>query len=108
MDANAIMQLVTKGVLACVVVAAISDIIVQVIKGVVPDSIPSNVLVMVTSIIVAVLVFCIGVPMGWTTFTWYNVVIAVFIGFMAAFVGMYGYDKLMQTIDQWKKGIPQG
>ena len=106
MNADVIMQIVTKGVLACVVVAAVTDILVQVIKGVFPK-VPTNVLVMIVSIIVAVILFFIGVPLSWFTFTWYNLVIAVFVGFVAAFIGMYGYDKLMQTIEQWKKGIPQ-
>ncbi len=97
-----IMQYGSYVMLLVVAIATATDIIVQVMKGVLKN-ISTNVLVFIVSIVVSLLVLAIASATGVLTFAWWWVVVAVFVGFVAAFVGMYGYDKLLQTIEQLKK-----
>ena len=95
-------QIVGFLVIGLFLVTFATDIITQVIKKVTYDKIPTNIICAVIANILAVIACFIGVSMGVYELQWYYVVIAVILGIFAAFIGMNGFDKFMQTLKQYE------
>lgn len=88
------------------VLTVITNIIVQVLKGIFYDLIPTNLLAFLVAVVVT-----IGTGIGvWSYYgfsvTGWMVLSLVAICFVVAFSAMFGYDKLVQMIQQagWIKG----
>ena len=84
--------------------AFIVSLITQVIKGIKwLDKIPTDILVFILSIGLTVVVF-----FAWTQYmqyavVWYMIVAAVIIGFIVAFVAMFGWEKLSELFRRFYK-----
>lgn len=83
-----------------------TNLIVQVLKGLLYDRIPTNLLVFLVAVIVTV-------SAGLGLWSYYGVAVTGWgiaglaaLCFLVAFSAMYGYDKLMQLVEQagWLKG----
>lgn len=83
-----------------------TNIIVQVLKGLLYDRIPTNLLVFLVAVIVTV-------GTGLALRSYYGVAVTGWsaaglaaLCFLVAFAAMYGYDKLVQLVEQagWLKG----
>ena len=99
---NDIAAVVSFLVIGLFLVTFITDVMTQVIKKVTYDKIPTNIVCLIIAIVLAVIGCFIGAAMGVYVLAWYHFVIAVILGFFAAFIGMNGYDKLVQIFDQYK------
>lgn len=99
---NDIAAVVSFLVIGLFLVTFITDVMTQVIKKVTYDKIPTNIVCLIIAIILAVIGCFIGAAMGVYALEWYHFVIAVILGFFAAFIGMNGYDKLVQIFEQYK------
>lgn len=85
----------------------VTNIIVQVLKGLLYDLIPTNLLAFLVAVVVTV-----GTGFGvWSyyqfTITGWMIAALVALCFAVAFAAMFGYDKLVQLVEQagWlKKG----
>lgn len=99
---NDIAAVVSFLVIGLFLVTFITDVMTQVIKKVTYDKIPTNIVCLIIAVILAVIGCFIGAAMGVYVLAWYHFVIAVILGFFAAFIGMNGYDKLIQIFDQYK------
>ena len=99
---NDIAAVVSFLVIGLFLVTFITDVMTQVIKKVTYDKIPTNIVCLIIAVILAVIGCFIGAAMGVYVLAWYHFVIAVILGFFAAFIGMNGYDKLVQIFDQYK------
>ena len=107
MDFNNVLQYASVAIFAAVLIAFLTDIIVQCLKKVIYDKNPtttltSNMLVLLVSLVVTAAMYCICVGIGSIVFVWWHVFLVVLLGFVAAFIGMFGYDKFMQTVEQYK------
>ena len=71
------------------VLMVVTNIIVEVLKGLTWGKLPTNLLAFFAMCQIA------GVPI-----TWYMVVGAIVLGFFVCFAAMYGFDKLKQTMEQ--------
>ena len=71
------------------VLVVLTNIIVQVLKKLTWDRLPTNILAVIVAKGLAVV--------------WYMVVAAVVVGFMVAYAAMFGFDKLKEAIMQLEK-----
>ena len=99
---NDIAAVVSFLVIGLFLVTFITDVMTQVIKKVTYDKIPTNIVCLIIAVILAVIGCLIGASIGVYVLAWYHFVIAVILGFFAAFIGMNGYDKLVQIFEQYK------
>ena len=84
----------------------VTNIIVQVLKGIFYDLIPTNLLAFLVAVGVTVATGCgLWSYYGFEVTGW-MIVSQVAICFVVAFSAMFGYDKLVQMIEQagWIKG----
>ena len=94
--ANMTMILAVIGALAFMV-----SVITQVFKGVgALSKIPTDILVFVLSIGIAVVAFVAYMQYIHMTILWYMILAAIMAGFIVAFIAMYGWEKLSEL---WKR-----
>lgn len=96
-DFTANLPILLSLVLALTVV---TNIIVQVLKGMVYDMIPTNLLAFLVAVVVTV-----GTGYGvWAYYgfalTGWMIVALIAVCFIVAFSAMFGYDKLVQMVEQ--------
>lgn len=78
----------------------VTNIIVQVIKSVTWDKIPTNLLALIVAFIVTAGAAAVYITVMAITFHWYMVIICIAIAFCVAFAAMFGFDKLKQMFEQ--------
>lgn len=83
-------------------VTVLTNIIVQVLKGITWDKLPTNLLALIVAEVLTLAAGGAYSSMQDITITWYMVVAAVVVGFMSAYASMFGFDKLKETIQEWK------
>lgn len=92
--------------LATLILMVITNIIVQVLKKLTWDKIPTNILAFIVAMTVTLLVFfAVCQIMGWAV-TWYMVAGAVALGVFVCYAAMFGFDKFREALEQitkWKK-----
>ena len=92
--------------LAALILTVATNIIVQVLKKLTWEKIPTNVLAFIVAMVVTLLAFfAVCEIMGWAV-TWYMVAGAVALGLFVAYAAMFGYDKLREALEQiinWEK-----
>ena len=79
---------------------ALTNIITEVLKKLLWDRLPTNILVVV---IAQALTLATGAAYAQITgveVLWYYVVAAVVLGFLVAYAAMFGFDKLKQALEQ--------
>lgn len=86
------------------VLVALTNIIVQVVKKVTWEKMPTNILVLVVSLILTLVAFFAVCQIKGIAVVWYMVITAVVLAFMVAYAAMFGYDKLVEILNQQKKG----
>ena len=88
------------------VLMVVTNIIVEVVKGLTWGKLPTNVLAFFVAMAVTLLAFFAMCQIAGVQVTWYMVVGAIVLGFFVCFAAMYGFDKLKQTMEQFN-GIRQ-
>ena len=92
--------------LVTLILMVITNIIVQVLKKLTWDKIPTNILACIVAMTVTLLVFfAVCQIMGWAV-TWYMVAGAVALGVFVCYAAMFGFDKLREALEQitnWNK-----
>ena len=84
--------MVAVGTLACVV-----SVITEVIKGIgVFKKIPTDIVVIILSMVLTVVAFFAYAQYASLVVAWYLVVAAIISGFFVAFIAMYGWSKLKE------------
>lgn len=79
-------------------ITALTNIIVQVVKHITWDKLPTN---FVALAVAEILTLCAGgayAQIHTIPITWYLVVGAVAVGFMSAYAAMFGFDKLREAV----------
>ena len=85
------------------VLVVVTNIVVQVLKKVTWDKLPTNILVVAVSMVLTLVAFFAYCQIKAIAVVWYMVAAAVVLGFMVAYAAMFGYDKLMEAIGRTGK-----
>ena len=86
--------------LAALILTVATNIIVQVVKKLTWDKIPTNILAGVVAMAVTLVAFFAACQiMGWAV-AWYMVAGAVAMGLFVAYAAMFGFDKLREALEQ--------
>lgn len=79
----------------------LTNIVVQVIKGITYDKIPTNLLAFIVAFIVTGCAFYIWISVKGITVAIWMVIGAIGLAFAVALAAMFGFDKLKELVDQW-------
>lgn len=85
------------------VLVALTNIIAQVLKKATWEKLPTNVLVIVISMVLTLVAFFAYCSIKSITVVWYMVAAAIVLGFLVAYAAMFGFDKLKETLDGIQK-----
>lgn len=103
MDINAIIAVAMEyASIALSIMAALvfmTNIIVEVIKGLFPK-IPTNIVAVAVALIVTVLAMVIACSVLNVTIMWYYAVGAVVLGIFVGYAAMFGFDKLKDAVEK--------
>lgn len=82
------------------VLMVVTNIIVEVLKKLTWEKLPTNILAFAVAMAVTLLAFFAACQIMAVAVTWYMVVAAVVLGVFVAYAAMFGFDKLRQTLEQ--------
>lgn len=80
------------------VLVVLTNIIVQVLKKLTWDRLPTNILAILVAMTLTLLVFFAYCQIKAIAVVWYMVAAAVVLGFMVSYAAMFGYDKLKEAL----------
>lgn len=98
---NAIMNFGAAVLAIMAVLVFATNIIVEVVKGLVPK-VPTNIVAVVVAQIVTVLALIIACAVMEITIMWYYAVGAVVLGIFVAYAAMFGFDKFKAAWEKMK------
>lgn len=81
----------------------VTNIIVQVLKNLTWDKLPTNILAVIVSMVLTLVAFFAYCQICSIAVGWYMVVAAVVVGFLTSYAAMFGFDKLKESITQMKQ-----
>lgn len=81
----------------------VTNIIVQVLKNLTWDKLPTNILAVIVSMVLTLVAFFAYCQICSIAVEWYMVVAAVVVGFLTSYAAMFGFDKLKESITQIKQ-----
>jgi len=85
------------GVMA--VLVFMTNIIVEVVKGLFPKT-PTNIVVVIVALIITILAMVIACGIMGITIMWYYAVGAVVLGIFVSYAAMYGFDKFKEALEK--------
>ena len=88
---------------AALILTVVTNIIVQVLKGLTYDKIPTNFLAVGISMVVTLVAFFATCAIAKITITWYLIAGAIALGLFVAYAAMFGFDKLKVALGQISK-----
>jgi len=84
------------------VLVVLVNIITEVLKKVLWDKLPTNILAVCVSMVLTMIAFFAWTAITGTPILWYYVVGAVVLGFLVAYAAMFGFDKLKEVLEKLK------
>lgn len=82
------------------ILMVITNIIVEVLKKLTWEKLPTNILAFAVAMAVTLVAFLAVCQIMSIAVVWYMVAGAIVLGIFVAYAAMFGFDKLRQTIDQ--------
>lgn len=82
---------------------ALTNIVVQVIKQVTWNKLPTNILVLLVAMVLCLGAFVAYAQVNGIPITWYLIGAVVVLGFLVAFAAMFGFDKLKEALSNGGK-----
>lgn len=86
-----------------VIISIIGVLVVQVLKKVTWDKLPTNALAMIVLLVLTLGAFFAYCSIKGIAVVWYMVFAAVVLAFMVAYAAMFGFDKLKEALGQIHK-----
>ncbi len=83
------------------ILVVMTNIITQVLKKVTWEKLPTNILVVIISMVLTLTAFFAYCQVNAVAVVWYMVAAAVVLGFMVAYAAMFGFDKLKEALSQF-------
>ena len=84
------------------VLVALTNIIVEVIKKLTWDKVPTNIVAILVAEALTLVAFFAWTSINRIAVVWYYVVAAVVVGIMVAYAAMFGFDKLKEILQGLK------
>ena len=88
---------------AIAALVALTNIIVQVIKHATWDKLPTNILALIIAVALTLAAGIAFLQIKAIAISWWMILTLIVIGFMVAFAAMFGFDKLMEVVEWWRK-----
>lgn len=85
------------------VLVVLTNVIVQVLKKLTWEKLPTNVLAVIVSMVLTLVAFFAYCQINAIAVAWYMVAAAIVLGFLVAYAAMFGFDKLKETLAQIEK-----
>ena len=82
---------------------ALTNIVVQVIKQVTWNKLPTNILVLLVAMVLCLGAFVAYAQVNGIPITWYLIGAVIVLGFLVAFAAMFGFDKLKEALSNGGK-----
>ncbi len=82
------------------ILVVITNIIVQVVKKATWDKIPTNLLVVIVSMVLTVGAFLAIFQIKAVAITWYMIAAVLILGIFVAYAAMFGFDKFREALEQ--------
>lgn len=79
------------------ILAAMTSIVVQVLKNILPKNFPTKILTVIVALIIT-----IGFVLAFGTVNIASILFAIFGGFVVAFIAMFGFDNFKEIIERFK------
>lgn len=86
---------------------AITNIIVEVLKKLTWDKIPTNILATIVALVLTMAAFFAWTSYAGIAIVWYYVAAAFVVGMMVAYAAMFGFDKLKEVLNSLRGGGTQ-
>jgi len=80
------------------VLVILTNIITEVLKKVLWDRLPTNILAVIVALVLTLVAFFALAAYMEITILWYYVAAAIVVAFMVAYAAMFGYDKLKEAL----------
>lgn len=97
-------ELIATGMAVLGILAFVVSVITELVKNVGKLwEIPTDAVVIVLSVVLSVLTFFGYNTYAARAFIWYELVATIIAGFIVAFISMYGWDKLTELYDRFKR-----
>ena len=84
------------------VLVALTNIVVEVIKKITWDKLPTNVVATIVAEVLTLVTFFAYTSYKSINVVWYSVVSAIVVGIMVAYAAMFGFDKLKEILHSLK------
>lgn len=78
----------------------VTNILVEVIKKVTWDKIPTNLLAVIVAEVLTMIFGIVYSQINSITISWHHVVGAIIVGLFVSYAAMFGFDKLRQALEQ--------
>lgn len=101
MNMTEITTIVTTLMSVALGLTILTNIVVQVIKGITYDKIPTNLLAFIVAFIVTGCAFYVWISVEGITVASWMIVGTIGLAFAVALAAMFGFDKLKELINQW-------
>ena len=89
--------------IALAILIGTTNVIVQVFKPATWDKMPTNLLAIIVALIVTVASGVAFLQIKGIAIVWWMIAALVLLGVFVAYGAMYGFDKVKELLDQWKK-----
>ena len=93
-----ILNLIPALLLIVGVLVILTNIITEVLKKVLWDRLPTNILAVIVALVLTLIAFFAVMEYLSVIVLWYYVAAAIVIAFMVAYAAMFGYDKLKEAL----------
>ena len=84
------------------VLVALTNIVVEVIKKITWDKLPTNLVATIVAEVLTLVTFFAYTSYKSINVVWYSVVSAIVVGIMVAYAAMFGFDKLKEILHSLK------
>lgn len=85
------------------ILVVLTNIIVEVIKKMTWDKVPTNILAILVAVVLTLVAFFAYASYVAMTVLWYHWAAAIVVAFMVAYAAMFGFDKLKEALDKIKE-----
>lgn len=85
------------------ILVVLTNIIVEVIKKMTWDKVPTNILAILVAVVLTLVAFFAYASYVAMAVLWYHWAAAIVVAFMVAYAAMFGFDKLKEALDKIKE-----
>lgn len=89
--------------LAIAALVLLTNIIVQVAKKATWDKLPTNILALIVAMVLTIAAGIAILQLKGIAIAWWMILALIVAGFVVAYAAMFGFDKLMEAVEQWRK-----